>query len=396
MSDFAESIYLDYQASCPVDPRVADEMEPFFRTRFGNYSSSQHAFGATQREAVELARSRVASVIDAENREVIFTSGATESNNLAIQGFARSGGGSVARAVTTSIEHPAVLKVFEALSSQGWEVAILSVDSEGRLDLDELQSALERGADLVSVAAVNNEIGVINPIAEIAKMSHHYGAKFHTDAAQAVGLIPINVVEQEIDLLSLSGHKLYGPQGVGALYVSSEFESQMEPISFGGGQERGLRSGSLNTPGAVGLGMACELLENDGFAAVDRIQSLRNLLAEKLSESIPSVRINGPGWGERHAGNLHLTFFGAESDAVMANCPGVAMAAGSACSSAAIAPSHVLTGIGMSAEEAECSLRLSLGRFTTEAEIDSAVNQIAAAVGRVRALTDNRSFAELS
>lgn len=373
-------VYLDYQASTPCDFRVIEEIG----AKAGNPSSGQHAFGRERAGALDVARLQVAELVGGSGGDVVFTSGATEANNLAILGFPQLGRGASNRILVGRTEHPSVLAAAEISVSLGWEPVLIDSTSDGLLDLDHLEGELKKGAGLVSAIAANNEVGALNPVARIGAMAHEAGAVFHTDATQALSDVRIDLASDVIDLVSISGHKICGPQGIGALLVRNGLRDRMMPQLVGGGQEGGLRSGTQNVAGAVGLGLACELLLHEGPKERLRVAGLRDRLATKIRERIPDARFNGPSFGSRLAGNLNVTFFDADADAVMANAPGVAMATGSACSSSAPGPSHVLKAMGMSSDEAECSIRLSLGRFTTADEIDRASRDIADAVAHVR------------
>lgn len=338
--------------------------------------------------ALSSARAQVASLIGAQEREIVFTSGATESVNLALRGaaawMARDGADGIPQLVTCATEHPAVLRTAGFLEDSGWRVTTLGVDEQGDLVLDELARALGSGPSLVSLMLANNEIGNIFPMREIARMCHEADALLHTDAAQAVGHLSIDVRELDVDLLSLSSHKLYGPQGVGALFVNQGMLDRIVPQITGGGQERGIRSGTPNTAGCVGLGVACELAKSELVDEAGRVAGLRDLLAKELEMSAGLIRINGPSFDRRLPGNLHVTFLGVDAEAVMANCPSVAMSTGSACSSSSPAPSHVLSAIGMNPNEADSSIRLSLGRFSTADDVRLAAREIGRAVAYVR------------
>jgi cysteine desulfurase len=380
-------IYLDNQASTPVDPRVLDVVLPFLTDHVGNASSVQHDYGRQAAAAVETAREQVANLVGAQPRELVFTSGATESNNLALKGIAAAAPGSRGHIVSCVTEHPAVLEPLRALELDGWSVTYLGADAGGEIDLEELDGSITRDTVLVSLMAANNELGTIHPLQEIGRIAHAHGALFHTDAAQAVGKVPLDVELLGVDLLSISGHKLYGPQGIGALYVRRHLVGRLRAQIHGGGQEGGRRSGTSNTGGCVGLGMACAIAETELVQETTRVTALRERLELLLKSGVSDVQVNGPPRARCLAGTLHVTFPGADADAVMANCPDVAIAAGSACSSAAPAPSHVLRAIGMSEEHAESSLRLSLGRFTTLDEVERAGSLIVKAVTRVRSLS---------
>ena len=374
-------VYLDNQATTPCDPRVVAAMLPFFTERFGNPHSAEHAMGLDAEAAVEAARASVAGLIGADPREVVFTSGATESNNIAIKGAARFAAGQSdprRRIVTVATEHKCVLESVQDLADEGFEPVFLPVRADGLLDLDAVRTALAVPTLLVSVMAVNNEIGVIQDLAALAAIARAAGALFHTDAAQAAGKIPIDVAAMGIDLLSLSGHKLYGPKGVGALYVRRRPRVRLVPLFSGGGQERGLRSGSLPAPLLVGLGEACRIAAAEMAADAARIGALRDSLLARLVERIPGIVVNGSR-AARIAGNLNLMFPGASAAALMRAMPDLCVSTGSACSSAEIEPSYVLQALGLDAARAKRTLRIGVGRFTSAADIDFAAEALAAA-----------------
>ncbi len=374
-------VYLDNQATTPCDPRVVAAMLPFFTERFGNPHSVEHAMGRDAEAAAEAARAEVAALLGAEPREVVFTSGATEANNLGIKGAARHAvamGNPRRRIVTVATEHKCVLESVADLASEGFEPVFLPVQPDGLLDPAALESALAVPTLLVSVMAVNNETGVIQDLAALAALAHAAGALFHTDAAQAGGKIPLDVTGLRLDLVSLSAHKLYGPKGVGALYVRRRPRVRLAPLLSGGGQERGLRSGTLPAPLVVGFGEACRIGRAEMAEEVGRIGALRERLAAALLRDIPGLRVNGAREA-RIAGNLNLTFPGRAATALMAACPDLCVSTGSACSSAEIEPSYVLRAMGLSAEEAGRSLRLGIGRFTSPADVDFAATALAAA-----------------
>ena len=381
-----KGIYLDYQATTPTDPRVLEVMLPWFTERFGNPHSDAHAYGWDAEEAVERARGDVATSLNADPREIVFTSGATESNNLAIKGAARFRRRHEGRdrVVTFQSEHKCVLESVRGLERDGVEVAVLPVRGDGLVELQALRDALDERTGLVSVMAVNNEIGVIQPLSEIAEAVHAVGAWLHVDAAQALGRIPLDVRVAGIDLLSLSGHKLYGPKGVGALYVRRRPRVRLEPLFDGGGQERGLRSGTLPTPLCVGLGEACRIAVTELPREDERLAGLRDAFLAALQARLGPVQING-SLQARVSGNLNLCFPGAPADKVMAAARGVAVSTGSACSSATVEPSYVLRALGMSDEAAACSLRIGFGRMTTLEEVARAADLLASAVVTVRA-----------
>jgi cysteine desulfurase len=378
-------VYLDYQATTPTDPRVVDAMMPYFTQEFGNPHSIQHAMGRDAEAAVERARAQIAELIGAEAREIVFTSGATESNNLAIKGAARFARDHMGRShvITVATEHKCVLESARRLEDEGVTLTILPVQPDGHLDLDRLRAAITERTALVSVMAVNNEIGVIAPLGEIGALCRERGVLFHTDAAQAVGKIPVDVEAMKIDLLSISGHKLYGPKGIGALYVRRRPRVRLVPLIDGGGQERGLRSGTLPTPLIVGLGEAAVLAGREMAVEAARLHTLRRRLQDGLAARLSGVTLNGDA-ERRIAGNLNLSFAGVEAEALIARLGDVAVSSGSACTSASVEPSYVLRALGLSDALANASLRIGLGRFTTEADIDHAVTRLAEAVEALR------------
>jgi cysteine desulfurase len=374
-------VYLDNQATTRCDPRVVQAMLPWFAEEYGNPHSGEHVMGRTAEAAVEAARAQVAALIGAEPREVIFTSGATEANNIAIKGAARFAAGMGdprRRIVTVATEHKCVLESVGDLAAEGFEPVVLPVDRDGVLDPDALREALATPTLLVSVMAVNNEIGVIQDIARYAAITKAAGALFHSDLAQAAGKIKLDVTGAQVDLASVSGHKLYGPKGIGALFVRRRPRVRLTPLFSGGGQERGLRSGTLPSPLIVGLGEACRLAAAEMGEEAARIATLRTGLWERLRRDIPGIVINGAAEG-RIAGNLNLTFPGATAAALMEAVPDLCVSTGSACSSAEIEPSYVLRALGLSGEQAARTLRIGLGRFTSAADIDYAAAALSAA-----------------
>jgi len=382
-------IYLDYQATTPTDPRVVEAMLPFFSQRFGNPHSRQHAIGRQADDAVEEARAAIARLIAADPREIVFTSGATESNNLAIRGAARFAAGAAGarrHIVTCATEHKCVLESCRALERDGFSVTRLPVNENGLIDVGRLAAALGEETRLVSIMAVNNEIGVIQPLAEIGALCRARGVLFHTDAAQALGRMPLDVNAMGIDLMSLSGHKVYGPKGIGALYVRRRPRVRLEPLFAGGGQERGLRSGTLPAPLCAGLGEACRILEAEGAAEATRLARLRDRLLDAILDALPDTHVNGD-MRHRVAGNLNLAFPGIDAEALMASVPDLALSTGSACTSASVEPSYVLAALGVGSDLAFGSLRVGLGRFTTDDDIDYAAGRLVAAVRRLRAGT---------
>ncbi len=374
-------VYLDNQATTRCDPRVLAAMLPYFSEEYGNPASAEHVMGHTAEKAVEDARLHIATLLGADAREIVLTSGATESNNIAIKGaarFAKSMGGERQRIVTVATEHKCVLESVADLAAEGFEPVFLPVGADGLLDPDVLRAALAVPTLLVSVMAVNNEIGVVQDIPTLAAIAKEGGALFHTDLAQAAGKIPLDVTGWKVDLASVSGHKLYGPKGVGALFVRRRPRVRIAPLFSGGGQERGLRAGTLATPSIVGLGEACRLAALEMAAEAARIAGLRTALLDQLRASIPGVTING-SIGDRIAGNLNLTFPAATAVDLMARAPDLCVSTGSACSSAEVEPSYVLRAIGLSDEAASRTLRMGIGRFTSAADIEYAAAALAAA-----------------
>ncbi len=379
-------IYLDYHATTPCDPRVVEAMLPYFTEQFANPSSATHRAGKSTAKAVEQARRQVAELIGAEPKETIFTSGATESNNLAILGLALHANNKRRKIVTTAIEHKAVLAPGKHLEKLGFELVVLPVDAAGRVDRAAAQEAIDKNTVVVSIQAANNEIGTIQDIAYFAHLAHEQGAFFHTDAAQAVGKIPVDIAEWDVDLLSISAHKLYGPKGVGALFIrGGPYALPLEPLVYGGGQEADVRPGTMNVPGIVGLGKACALCQGEMHEEAQRVASLRDQLENLLFAQISKVHSNGD-FTNRLPGNSSLTLPGIDAEALIANVPELSLSAGSACTSGTPAPSHVLLAIGLERDAAHQTIRVGLGRFSTEEEITLASNLINAAVARIRQL----------
>ena len=379
----AAPIYLDYHATTPVDPRVLDAMLPYFTEKFGNPASKQHAYGWQAQEAVEKARKQVAALINASPAELIFTSGASESNNLAIKGVACAVKDRGDHVITVATEHKSVLDSFTRLHKDGWNVTILPVEADGLVDLDRLRSAMTDRTVLVSVMAANNEIGVLQPLGEIAAIVHEKGGLLHSDAAQAFGKVPIDVAAAEVDLLSLTAHKCYGPKGAGALFLRRQrpkipIECQID----GGGHENGLRSGTLNVPGIVGLGACAEIAKQVLPEESVRLAALRDRLLNGLRSAL-DCRVNG-SLERRLPHNLHVSFAGIEGEALLMALGDIAVSTGSACSSGSQAPSHVLTAIGAVGENGGASIRFGLGRWTTDADIDFALNRVVTVVGSLR------------
>ena len=378
-----QPVYFDHHATTPVDPRVLEAMLPYFGARFGNAASRSHAFGWEAEKAVELARKRVAALAGAEPREIVFTSGATESNNLAIKGVMEAYRSKGNHLVTMATEHPSVLDTVRHLERQGCALAILPPEPDGLLSLDRLRRAIRPDTVLVSVMYANNEIGVIQPVREIGAICHEMGALYHCDAAQAFGKLPLDVDRDHIDLISVTAHKIYGPKGAGALYVRRrnprvEVAAQLD----GGGHESGRRSGTLNVPGIVGFGEACRICAEEMAVEARRIGALRDRLWLLLGSALDRVSVNG-SMAHRLPGNLHLTFAGVDGDALLTSLPDIAVSAASACSSARVEASHVLSAIG--APEG-AALRFGLGRFNTQEEVDYVAARVIEAVRQLRAL----------
>jgi cysteine desulfurase len=380
-------VYLDNQATTRCDPRVLAAMLPYFTEEYGNPHSAEHAMGLTAEAAVETARGHVAALIGAESREIVFTSGATESNNIAIKGavrHARAMGDARRRVITVATEHKCVLESVLATAEDGFEPVVLPVRPDGLLDPAVLEAALAVPTLLVSVMAVNNETGIVQDIASLAALAKRVGALFHTDAAQAAGKIPLDMNGWHVDLASLSGHKLYGPKGVGALFVRRRPRVRLAPLFSGGGQERGLRSGTLPAPLIVGLGEACRLAAAEMAEEATRLATLRAALLERLLATVPGLAVNG-SIAARIPGNLNVTFPAASAQALMTAAPDLCVSTGSACASAEIEPSYVLRAMGVPDAAAARSLRIGIGRFTSAADIDYAASALAAAhAGAVR------------
>lgn len=380
-------VYLDYHATTPVDPIVVDAMLPYFTNVFGNAASRNHSFGWSAESAVETARVQIASLVGANPKEIVFTSGATESNNLALRGVAemyRSKGNHI---IVSKIEHKAVLDTAKFLETQGFEVTFLPVDSDGRVTLSSLQASITDRTILISIMAANNEIGTLNPMAEIGKLAKERGIIFHSDAVQSIGKVPVSVDEWGVDLLSLTAHKIYGPKGVGALYIRRKSPRvRLSPILFGGGHERGMRSGTLNVPGIVGFGKAAELCEKYLATEPARLKAMRDRLHSNILEQLDEVKLNGHPT-ERLPNNLNLSFAYVEGEALMMAIPEIAVSSGSACTSASLEPSYVLKAIGLGEDLAHSSIRFGLGRFTSDEEVDFAIEQTIVAVKKLREMS---------
>jgi cysteine desulfurase len=381
-------IFMDYHSTTPVDRRVLDEMLPYFTQTFGNAASRSHSFGWKAEEAVDYARERIARLIGAQSeKEIVFTSGATESTNLALKGaaeFYRDKGNHI---ITTVIEHKSVLDTCKRLEKQGYEVTYLGVDGEGRVDPDAVAKAITDKTIVVSVMLANNEVGTVQPIAEIGKITRARGVLLHSDAVQGIGKVPFDVQAMNVDLASLTAHKIYGPKGVGALYVRRtkprvRLVAQMD----GGGHERGMRSGTLNVPGIVGFGKACEIMRSEGAEENARILALRERLRRRLVTELEEVHLNG-SLEQRLPGNLNVSFNFVEGEGLMMAIKDVAVSSGSACTSASLEPSYVLRSLGRSDELAHSSIRFGLGRFTTEEEVDFVADLVVRKVKGLRELS---------
>ncbi len=388
-------VYMDNHATTPIDPRVLEAMMPYLTSRFGNAASRNHCFGWEAEQAVEIAREQIARLIGASAKEIVFTSGATESNNLAIKGVAEAYRERGNHIITQATEHKAVLDTCKRLERYGFRVTYLPVKADGRIDLETLRRAIDEKTILVTIMAANNEIGVLQPIREIGRICHEKGVLFHCDAAQITGKAPFNVSDDSVDLASISAHKMYGPKGVGALYVRRRNPRvQIAPQIDGGGHERGLRSGTLNVPGIVGMGKACEIALQEMETESVRLRALRDRLKAKLEAGLEYVHVNGainesinePG-EHRLPGNLNMSFAYVEGDALLMALNDVAVSSGSACTSATLEPSYVLKALGLNDSLAHSSIRFGLGRFNTEAEVDYVAAKVIHVVQKLRELS---------
>lgn len=380
-------IYMDNHATTPVDPRVFEEMKPYFCDIFGNAHSRNHSFGWQAEDAVEKAREHVAKLIHANDKEIVFTSGATESDNLAIKGVAEMYREKGNHIITVQTEHKAVLDTCKYLEKHGYEVTYLPVGNSGLVDLDLFKETIKSTTILISVMFVNNEIGVIQPIEEIGRIAKEKGVLFHCDAAQAIGKVPVDVEKMGIDLMSISAHKMYGPKGIGALYVRRKNPRvRIAPTMHGGGHERGLRSGTLNTPSIVGFGAACEIAMNEMAEESARVFRLREKLRKGITDQISHVYLNGD-LERRLPGNLNLSFAFVEGESLLMGIKDIAVSSGSACTSASLEPSYVLKALGVGEELAHTSIRFGIGRFNTEEEIDFTIRSVVSAVNRLRELS---------
>lgn len=382
----AQPLYLDMQATTPVDPRVLDAMLPFYTDTYGNPHSRTHLYGWESEDAVEKARAQVAELIGADPKEIIFTSGATESNNMALKGVARFYKEKKKHLITTQTDHKCVLDSARNLQQEGFDVTYLPVKSNGLIDLKELEEAIRPDTALVSVMAVNNEIGVVQPLEEIGKLCREKKVKFHTDAAQMVGKMPIDVNKYNIDLMSISGHKLYGPKGVGAIYIRRRPRVRLDPIISGGGQERNLRSGTLAAPLLVGLGKACEVAGLEMERDHAHVERLGKRLLDGLKAQLTHVQLNGDE-KHRYPGNVNVSFAYVEGESMLMGLKGVAVSSGSACTSASLEPSYVLRALGVDEDMAHTSIRFGIGRFTTEEEVDYTIRHTVSVVNKLRDLS---------
>src|SRR5205809_4499833 len=380
-------IYMDNHATTPVDPRVVAVMLPYFTEKFGNAASRNHSFGWAGEEAVETARQQIASLINATPKEIIFTSGATESDNLMIKGIAEMFREKGNHIITQAIEHKAVLDTCKNLEKHGFEVTYMPVQRDGRVSLEDLKAAIKPSTILITIMYANNEIGVINPIAEIGKIAKEHGIFFAVDGVQAVGKVPVDVQKDNIDMLAISGHKIYGPKGVGALYVRRKNPRvQLSAIIDGGGHERGMRSGTLNVPGIVGLGKACELCGEEMDAESKRLTAMRDRLRQTIEKNLDEVYVNGT-YEHRLPGNLNMSFLYVEGESLLMGINDIAVSSGSACTSATLEPSYVLKALGLGDDLAHSSIRFGLGRFNTEAEVDYVADRIVTTVKKLRELS---------
>ncbi len=379
-------IYLDYQATTPLDPRVFEVMKPYFMEKFGNPHSRSHQYGWEAEDGVEQAREQVAALINADAKEIIFTSGATESNNMAIKGLAHFYGDKKKHIITVQTEHKCVLDACRHLEQEGFSVTYLPVQKNGLIDLEELKKAIREDTLVVSVMAVNNEIGVIQPIAEIGKITREKGVFFHSDLAQAFGKIPVDVEAMNIDLASISGHKIYGPKGVGALYVRRRPRVRLEALMNGGGQERGFRSGTLPTPLVVGLGEAARIAKIEMKDEQAKLQKHFDKFYKATVEGIPEVYLNGDK-DQRFPGNINISFAFIEGESMLMAIRQLAVSSGSACTSASLEPSYVLHALGVGDELAHTSIRFGFGRFTTDEEVDRAIAIVKENVQKLRDLS---------
>ncbi len=378
-------IYLDYQATTPIDPRVIDAMVDVMKNDFGNPHSRSHAYGWRAEELVETARAQIADLIGADTKEIFFTSGATESNNIALKGVARFYYPQKDHIITVATEHKCIINSARDLEQEGFRVTFLPVQKNGLIDLNQLENAITEKTSIISVMTINNEIGVIQPIKEIGEICRKKGVFFHSDAAQAFGKIPLNVDEAKIDLMSISGHKIYGPKGIGAIYIRRKPRVRVKPLFSGGGQERGIRSGTLAPHLAVGLGKAAEIAKNEMTQNYNHIKKLSDRLYKALS-AMPHIYLNGD-YDKRYHGNLNFSFAGIEGESMIMAIKDLAVSSGSACTSSSLEPSYVLHALGVNDDLAHTSIRFGIGKFNTEEEIDYAIKLIKEKVEKLRALS---------
>ena len=377
-------IFMDYHSTTPVDPRVVETMVPYFTTFFGNAASRNHSFGWAAEKACDTAREQVAALIGASCKEMIWTSGATESNNLAIKGAAHFYKDRGNHIITTQVEHKSVLDSCKRLENEGFEVTYLPVEADGSVSPERLRAAMTDRTILVSIMLANNEIGTVNDLPTLGAIVKERGALFHTDAVQGVGKVPFDVDSSHVDLLAMTGHKIYAPKGVGALYIRRKPRVRIEQQMDGGGHERGMRSGTLNVPGIVGFGKACEIMRTEGAEESQRIGALRDRLKQSIMSRLPEVYVNG-SLTSRLAGNLNLSFAFVEGEGLLMALKDVALSSGSACTSASLEPSYVLRALGIGEELAHTSIRFGLGRWTTAEEVDFVADLV---VGKVRKLRE--------
>ncbi len=387
-------IYMDYHASTPVDPRALEAMLPYFSVHFGNAASRTHAFGWKADDAVEAARRQVAALIGASAKEIVFTSGATESNNLAIKGVASALRPKGNHIITLETEHKAVLDSCKHMQKDGFVVTTLGVRPDGLVDLAALRAAISDKTVLISVMAANNEIGVLQPVREIGLMARDRGVVFHCDAVQALGKVPFDVNEIAVDLVSITAHKMYGPKGVGALYVRKQNRKlELEPLIDGGGHERGLRAGTLNVPGIVGFGRAAQIAKSDLESESQRLRELRDRLLQRLRARVPDLHING-SLEHRLPNNLNVSFPDVAGEALLVGIDDICVSAGSACSSGSEEPPYVLKALGLDPDLARASIRFGLGRYTSEEEVDYAAGKVADVVEQLRQMTAERNLTQ--
>lgn len=380
---FMRPIYLDYQATTPLDERVLKVMLPFLQNKFGNPHSAEHAYGWEAEAAVKMARGSVAHVIGAAEDDIVFTSGATESNNMAIKGVAHFYKAQKNHIITSVIEHKCVLETCRFLESEGFKVTYLPVDRFGHINLEQLASSITDKTSLVSIMMANNEVGTIQPVDKIGEICRERGVFFHTDAAQAFGKVPIHVDQMNIDLLSISAHKIYGPKGVGALYIRKRPPVRLVPLIHGGGQEKGLRSGTLATHQVVGLGEAARLALMEQKGDAERIKALSHMFLSTLQKELPEIQLNGHSI-ERIPGNLNISFLGLKGESLILALKKLAISSGAACASASTEPSYVLQALGLPPDQVSASIRFSLGRMTTKEEVLKAAQEVIGAVKRLR------------